>query len=166
MAIVRCFIYSANGNLEMSFENHLTITSRKCGFSGESIDFLRLTKANGRIVLSDISPEIGIRFCHCRLQKDVLALDDDFALQILYRGVLVEICVIMSGAEGEGRYSNLRTMTKLPFCVPTVCVYPFYAGVLGILEAHGCGKEWMISNYLLPWCRQDPEIVRYWVDFT
>ncbi len=165
MGMTKCCIYTGKSSAEINLDGRLMITSHMCGIPGQSVDFLLLTKTGSQVVLSQISPEIDIRFCHCGLQKDTLVLDDDFALQIAYGGVLAEVCIVLSGAEDGSRCTNLRTTTKLPFCVPVVCVYPFYASVLGILEANGCAREWMVSHYLLPWCRKDADIVPYWADF-
>lgn len=169
MRLVKCFIYSEMSRLETRMEDTLVVTPQMCGFPEGPAGFFRLTKSNNRIMLSGISSEITARFCHSKIQKSTLLLDGDFTLQIVYKGMRAEICVILCGTneadKNEKQIEKLRTTQKLPFCTPTVCAYPFSAGALGILEAHDCGREWMASHYLLPWCRNDFGIVPYWTDF-
>ena len=136
-----------------------------CKLLGQSIIFFRLIKNGSKIVLSDIAYEIVIKFSNWSMQKNELVLDDNFMLLFSYKDISFEACVILFGENSNKQFTDSHSLTKLPFCIPTVCNYPFFAAALGILEAHNCAKEWLISNYLLPWCHKEPCVVPYWVDF-
>ncbi len=165
MSPSKCLIYTNNICMELIFKDTLLLTSNMCKLPGQSITFFCLTKVSTKIVLSDISSEIVIRFSNCSMPKSELVLDDNFTLQFSYKGISFQVYVILFGKNSNKQFTDSRSLTRLPFCIPTVCNYPFFAAVLGILETHNCAKEWLISNYLLPWCHKEPCVVPYWVDF-
>lgn len=103
--------------------------------------------------IKKLHPKCEIWVNRILVDEDYWCINDTDNIKIMYNGVCI--------------YRNKinDSIVKLPLAKPMINTYPYFTGLVAILEAYNKGDIWIFNNFILFWMFNFIYFNEYWADF-